>query len=448
MTNLPVWLLRSVFYMLSSALLVSVAPAQDRETKVRNDRRDILQDGSWHYNDLAAASAAAKTSGKPILVVFRCIPCEACAQLDEKIIERDETVRRIMQDYECARIVRMNGVDLAKFQFDYDQSFAAFLMNADGTIYGRYGTRSHQTEEEGDVAIEGFAAALQKGLLLHNLYPQNQRMLAAKNQGDAPPVPSAEKFPHLRKGDYGEELDYEGKVVKSCIHCHQVGESYRVNYRFAGQPIPEKILFPYPHPKVLGLIMDPQTAATVKGVTPDSAAAKGGVQPGDEILAFNGQPIISMADIQWALHQLQDETSLPVTLLREGKVAKIDFPLPKGWKRTGDISWRVTSWDLARQAFGGMRLKDLEPQQRKDLGLHDDQLGLQVRHVGKYGDHAVAQKAGIQVGDVITSIAGIDANLNESNLLARLANETKRGQDVDVTLIRNGKTQRTKLRMQ
>ena len=68
MTNLPVWLLRSVFYMLSSALLVSVAPAQDRETKVRNDRRDILQDGSWHYNDLAAASAAAKTSGKPILV--------------------------------------------------------------------------------------------------------------------------------------------------------------------------------------------------------------------------------------------------------------------------------------------------------------------------------------------------------------------------------------------
>ncbi|WP_146119305.1 PDZ domain-containing protein [Blastopirellula marina] len=95
-----------------------------------------------------------------------------------------------------------------------------------------------------------------------------------------------------------------------------------------------------------------------------------------------------------------------------------------------------------------MRLKDLEPQQRKDLGLSDDQLGLAVRHVGKYGDHAVAQKAGVQVGDVITSIAGIEDNVNESNLLARLANETKRGQEVEVTLLRNGKTQRTNFRLQ
>ncbi|PQO42985.1 Trx7/PDZ domain-containing (seleno)protein [Blastopirellula marina] len=338
MTTFPVFLFRTLFCGAAVLLLITFAAAQDRETKVRNDRRDILEDGTWHYNDLAAVAEAAKTSGKPILVVFRCIPCEACAQLDEQIIERDETVRRIMQEYECARIVRMNGVDLAKFQFDYDQSFAAFLMNADGTIYGRYGTRSHQTEEEGDVAIEGFAATLQKGLLLHNLYPQNKAALTAKNQGDVPPVASAEKFPHLRKGDYGEELDYEGKVVKSCIHCHQVGESYRVSYRFDGKPIPENILFPYPHPKVLGLIMDPKTAATVEEVTPESAAAKAGVQSGDEILALNGQPILSMADIQWTLHHLKDEPSLAVTLLREGKLTKLEFPLPKGWKRTGDIS--------------------------------------------------------------------------------------------------------------
>ena len=34
------------------------------------------------------------------------------------------------------------GLDLSLFQFDYDQSFAAFLMNADKPIYGRFGTRS------------------------------------------------------------------------------------------------------------------------------------------------------------------------------------------------------------------------------------------------------------------------------------------------------------------
>ncbi|WP_146429867.1 Trx7/PDZ domain-containing (seleno)protein [Blastopirellula retiformator] len=425
-----------------------MAIAEDRETKVRNDRRDILADGSWYYNDLPAAMDAAKASGKPVLVIFRCIPCEACAQLDEKIIERDEAVRRVMQQYECARIVRMNGVDLAKFQFDYDQSFAAFLMNADGTIYGRYGTRSHQTEEERDVAIEGFAETLIKGLILHGLYPANKDSLVAKTTGDVPPVKSAEKFPHLRKRDFGEELDYEGNVVKSCIHCHQVGESYRVNYRFEGNPIPDKILFPYPHPKVLGLIMDPKTAATVEEATPGSAAAEAGMKAGDEILALNGQPILSMADIQWTLHHLQDEKQFDVTLLRDGKLQKLNFPLPKGWKRQGDISWRVTSWDLSRQVFGGMRLRDLEPEQRKELGLSDDQLGLLVRHVGKYGDHAVALKAGIKVGDVITSIAGIDENLNESNLLARLANETKRGQDAEVKLLRNGKAKSAAIRLQ
>jgi len=59
-----------------------------------------------------------------------------------------------------------------------------------------------------------------------------------------------------------------------------------------------------------------------------------------------------------------------------------------------------------------------------------------------------ALKAGVKVGDVITSIAGIQENLNESKLLARLANETKRGQEVEVTLLRNGKKQRTKIRLQ
>ncbi len=55
-------------------------------------------------------------------------------------MERDPQVRKLMADYVCLRIVHANGMDLSLFQFDYDQSFAAFLMNADNTIYGRFGT--------------------------------------------------------------------------------------------------------------------------------------------------------------------------------------------------------------------------------------------------------------------------------------------------------------------
>ena len=40
----------------------------------------------------------------------------------------------------CVRVKNMAGVDLALYRFDYDLTFAALLMNADGTIYHTYGT--------------------------------------------------------------------------------------------------------------------------------------------------------------------------------------------------------------------------------------------------------------------------------------------------------------------
>ena len=47
--------------------------------------------------------------------------------------------RPLMEQFVCARQVSTNGLDLSLFQFDTDQSFAVFLLNADGTIYGRFG---------------------------------------------------------------------------------------------------------------------------------------------------------------------------------------------------------------------------------------------------------------------------------------------------------------------
>ena len=52
----------------------SAVVAQDRDTKVRNDRRDVQALGTWIYNDLPAGIAKAKQSGRPMLVTLRCIP--------------------------------------------------------------------------------------------------------------------------------------------------------------------------------------------------------------------------------------------------------------------------------------------------------------------------------------------------------------------------------------
>lgn len=53
---------------------LALGQAQDRDTKVRSDREAFQQDGSWVYNDLEEACLVARESGKPLLVVFRCIP--------------------------------------------------------------------------------------------------------------------------------------------------------------------------------------------------------------------------------------------------------------------------------------------------------------------------------------------------------------------------------------
>ncbi len=102
-----------------------------------------------------------------MLVIFRCIPCEACAQLDASVIEDNPTVRKLLSQFVPVRMVHTNGMDMHKFQFDYDQSWAAFVLAGDGTIIGRYGTRSHQTESDDDVSLEGFLKSLAVALQLH-----------------------------------------------------------------------------------------------------------------------------------------------------------------------------------------------------------------------------------------------------------------------------------------
>ncbi len=56
------------------ACAVGLAVAQDRDAKVRNDRRQFEDAAKWIYNDYQQAARAARQADKPLLVVFRCIP--------------------------------------------------------------------------------------------------------------------------------------------------------------------------------------------------------------------------------------------------------------------------------------------------------------------------------------------------------------------------------------
>jgi serine protease Do len=409
--------------IVATLALATMGFAQERKTReelVQEDRANFGDVETWIYNDLERGYKSARESGKPLLVVFRCVPCEACAQLDEEIVERDPRVRALLDQYVCVRVVHANGMDLERFQFDYDQSFAAFLMNGDGTIYGRYGTRSHQTESEGDVSIEGFAEALEAGLLVHASYPNNRNSLSGKQSHWQPPHRRPEDFPQLQK--YGSTLDYVGEVVPSCIHCHQVGETLHAIYRDNGEAIPDERLFPYPHPKMLGLIMDPKRAATVLEVEPDSLAERSGFRVGDALMSFGGQPPLSIADVQWVLQQAGDEDRVAASVRRGGETIEIELELASGWRREGDISWRATSWALRRMTTGGMLLKDLSDAAREERDLPLDSLALEAIHVGEYGEHALAKNQGFLKGDVLVEVAGMRGRMSESELFAALVN--------------------------
>ena len=424
--------------ILTLACLVFVplwASAQDRKAKVINDRATFAKNDVWIYDDLERAFASAKETGKPLLVVFRCIPCEACSHFDQQLLAEQDQLRTLLDKFVCVRVVKANGLDLELFQFDYDQSFHAMFLRADRTIYGRFGTRS-QHKEDDDMSLAGFRAALEAVLDLHQAYPKQKAALTAKTGGPALfAVPEA--IPAL-KGKYKAELDYDGAVVASCIHCHQVRDAERVHYRQQKKPLPEKVLYPYPLPEVIGLTFDPDQCATITAVAKESIAAAAGLKPGQQLLSANAQPLISIADLQWVLHNTPESGEIKLEYRQGKQAATATLKLFTGWRKKSDLAWRPTTWDLRRMALGGMWLVDLSEEERTKRNIDPESLALRIKHLGQYGEHAVAKNTGFQPEDIIVAVGKAKQRLSETELIATALTHAA-GEKLSLTVLRGQK---------
>jgi predicted metalloprotease with PDZ domain len=336
-----------------------------------------------------------------------------------------------MDHFVCLRMIQMNGVDLAQFQFDFDMSFGVLFMNPDGTIYGRYGSRdSRPPEADSEISMEGLRAALEAALSLHKGYPANRSSLEGKKESQTT-YAKAELYPKL--SHYTPLINYQNNVAKSCIHCHQIHDAERQMLRDAGKPIPDEILYLYPMPQVVGITLDSRKRATIERVAPQSAAAAAKLKPGDQLQYADGQALISIADFQWVLHNTPGGgATIPLTVLRSGKTGEVELTLPDGWRKKTDFSWRVSTWDLRRIALGGMSLET-------GRSASPDQLGLEIKGAGKYGNHAVARRAGVRPGDELIEIAGLNTRSTEAEVIAHILNSTRKGDSVTLTLKRGGK---------
>ncbi len=420
-------------FLLLSPITGGAETVPDRKGAVLNDRANLENDPRWIYNDYDQGFAKGRETGKPVLIVLRCIPCLACAGIDAKVLLENTELTPLLDQFVCVRVINANALDLAKFQFDFDLSFTTMIFNGDGTLYGRYGSWTHQKNPR-EETTDGFRRALEAALELHRGYPANQSSLLAK-QGKPSRFQTPVDMPTLN-GKYTRNLDWEGKVVASCVHCHQIGDALRADYRDRKEKIPSSLIYPFPAPETLGLELAGDYAARVKSVTPGSLAAAAGLKSGDDLVSLGGQPLISIADFSWVLHQAPDAGTLAALVQRGGGQLKVNLTLTDGWRYHSDISRRVGTWGMRAMALGGLLLEDLSEESRNQRGLKMDQLALYAKHVGEYNEHAAAKKAGFQKEDVIVELAGSTTRVTESELIGRLLKDYQPGDKVKTVVLR------------
>lgn len=334
----------------------------------------------------------------------------------------------LQKQFVCVRLVQMNGLDLGLFQFDYDQTLAAFFLNADGTIYGRYGTRAGKgAESSTHVSLASFRRTMERALALHRGYPANREQLAAK-RGPAPEYRTLNAMPGFE--DRPLRINREGD---GCLHCHQARET-PLRLKWQAKQLKPADLWVYPLPENAGMKMVVDDGLRIEAVAPGSPAAKAGLQPGDELRALDGQPLLSQADIQWVLHHAPAAPKLKAGYLRAGAVRTATLALSGDWKRT-DLTWRPSSGPGLRW---GVWCTPLPEEERAAASIPSGAMALRV--TGLYGVRAEpVVKAGVRIGDVILAADGRSDFANEGDYLAYLRLQHPPGDRVRLTLLREGR---------
>jgi len=197
-------------------------------------------------------------------------------------------------------------------------------------------------------------------------------------------------------------------------------------------------------PSHVGLIMDVNSRATVKAVVENSPAAQGGFKPGDEIQSLQGQPMISIADMQWVLEHTGEKATLKAIVKRDSKVKQLTLNLTKGWRRTGAFVWRHLVWDIRASKLGIAYLAEVDAATRKKLGIDANKMCLQVGSsvmngwfINNVGGHREALKSGIRPKDIIVAVDGKTDLASQTFFLAYVM-QKKLGKEIELTILRGG----------
>ena len=373
----------------------------------------------------------------------------------EQVARPDKSLREVMERFVCVHITRIASLDHSVFRFDKNLSFAAMFMNADFDIYGRYGTRSgggfvapfrslpgEEDLADKDVSKSSFQKAAQKALELHAKYDKDKgavsRLLRPKLGKRYLEKPTAKptSLRTMRGGRRGR---------RGCVHCHEIAEREIGHYWNEAKPVPDQELWSYPMPDQLGLFLDPNELASVSRVEAKSEAATAGFAKGDCIQRIDGVPMLSIADVQWALHEAPDQGKLDVALRRGDKDLKLSLQLPKGWRRRAEFAWRYSFNELKWQLLGVDRVRELKAKERAKLEVKDNESSIYIGRVLRRSPgrrqrihNRYAFRAGLRSGDVIVAVDK-EKRQTQSEFLAYLLQLSGPEVEVTLTVLREGK---------
>lgn len=349
----------------------------------------------------------------------------------------------------CVRITRISDLDHGLFRFDMNLSFAVLFMNGDLDLYGRYGTRAGGGFSAAfkplpgaadlaakDISRNSFRKAAERALGLHEDWKRDRRGV------------SRAVAPKLSKTYLGRPVKKPKSLFRlsrknGCVHCHQVAEEEVRHYWNKREPVPDRILWSFPMPEKVGFSCDPDECATVTSVTPGSEAEEAGLRSGDQILRMEGQPLISIADVQWVLQQAPEEGTLAFVVERGGREKRLSLTLRKGWRRRGEFAWRYTYNELKWKVLGLDRLMEVPDGERRRLAIRDDESAIRIGDVmrdktrwHRQRCNLEAWKAGLRPGDIILDADG-KGRQSESEFMAYILQDTRPRDSITLTVLRD-----------
>ena len=150
--------------------------------------------------------------------------------------------------------------------------------------------------------------------------------------------------------------------------------------------------------QVLGL--DALRGVIVSTVAPDGPADEAGIEPGDVIAAYAGEPVEDSLDLQRRVVGTRPGTGVAVDVVRNGEPVTLDVTIGELNLDAESRSVMAAVAEETSEGFG-ITLQDLTSQMMRRLGVPDDTVGAVVADVAS---GSTAEAGGLQSGDVILRV--------------------------------------------